>query len=48
MGDNPFEVPAALFISPNTVKTHIASIYDKLGVNKRTQAVSRANEMGIL
>lgn len=42
------EISSELFISLNTVKSHITSIYNKMGVHKRTQAVSRANEMGLL
>jgi DNA-binding NarL/FixJ family response regulator len=37
-----------LGISPNTVKNHAASIYDKLGVDNRLQAVIRAMEHGLL
>lgn len=32
----------------STVKTHVAHIYAKLGVSKRTQAVERARELGLL
>lgn len=37
-----------LDISPNTVKTHIARLYEKLEVASRTQAISRARELDIL
>lgn len=37
-----------LEISPNTVKTHLARLHDKLNVASRTQAVSRARELDIL
>ncbi len=37
-----------LEISPNTVKTHIARLYDKLEVASRTQAISKARELEIL
>lgn len=37
-----------LFVSLSTIKSHVASIYFKLGVQRRTQAVSKAREMGLL
>lgn len=37
-----------LKISPNTVKTHVARLYEKLEVASRTQAISRARELDIL
>lgn len=36
-----------LFISQKTVKNHLASIYDKLGVNDRAQAVVEAIKLGL-
>jgi LuxR family maltose regulon positive regulatory protein len=38
----------ALFITINTVKKHTTNIYGKLGVHSRTQAVVRAQELGLL
>ena len=42
------EIADALFLSENTVKTHVNSLYAKLGVNRRTQAVARARDLGLL
>jgi DNA-binding CsgD family transcriptional regulator len=42
------EIAAELVISPETVKSHTTSIYRKLDVRGRQQAVSRAREWGLL
>ena len=42
------EVARTLFISLNTVKTHLKNIYAKLGVNDRRAAATRAKELGLL
>ena len=36
------EVADKLFVSPNTIKTHLANLFAKLDVNRRTQAIQRA------
>ncbi|MFZ6993445.1 response regulator transcription factor [Curtobacterium sp. RRHDQ66] len=38
----------ALFLSETTVKTHLGHVFEKLGVNDRTRAVTRAMELRIL
>ncbi len=42
------EIAAQLFVSENTVKTHCARAFDKLGAARRTQAVQRGKELGLL
>jgi LuxR family maltose regulon positive regulatory protein len=42
------EIAEKLFIAVSTVKTHINNIYGKLDVSKRTRAVARARELGLL
>ena len=44
---NP-EIAKELVVALGTVKAHAHSIYGKLGVNNRTQAVRRARELGLL
>ncbi|TCO47379.1 LuxR C-terminal-related transcriptional regulator [Actinocrispum wychmicini] len=42
------EIADSLFVSVNTVKTHLRGIYRKLGVNQRRDAVTVARERGLL
>lgn len=42
------EIGAEVFVSLNTVKTHLRSIYRKLDVNGRADAVDRARKLGLL
>ena len=42
------EIATRLFVSVNTVKTHCARAFGKLGAARRTQAVQRGKELGLL
>jgi LuxR family maltose regulon positive regulatory protein len=42
------EIGSELFISLNTVKGHVKSIFRKLGVTSRADAVARGRELGLL
>ncbi|MFI6437384.1 LuxR C-terminal-related transcriptional regulator [Streptomyces sp. NPDC050759] len=42
------EVAADLYVSVNTVKTHLKSVYRKLAVNRRGDAVRRARDLRLL
>ena len=42
------EIARSLYIGPETVKSHLKSVFSKLGVEKRAQAVSRAQTLGLV
>ena len=42
------EIGEQLFVSPNTVKTHLANLYGKLEVGRRTQAVHKAKALRLI
>ena len=42
------EIGEALYVSANTVKTHVRGIYRKLDASTREQAVTRARELGLI
>lgn len=42
------EIARRLAVSPNTVKTHVARLFEKLGARRRTDAIARARELGLL
>lgn len=42
------EIARRLGLSPNTVKTHLARLYEKLDVQRRTQAVQKARELSLI
>lgn len=47
-GKSTREIAEALFVSENTVKTHASRLFDKLGVNRRTQAVHEAKRLRLI
>lgn len=47
MGFSNKEIARALELTENTVKFHLKKIYTKLGVRRRTQAITRAQELGV-
>jgi DNA-binding CsgD family transcriptional regulator len=42
------EIAERLFVSENTVKTHVTRLFDKLSAKRRTQAVQLAKEAGLI
>lgn len=42
------EIANELNVSPNTIKTHIAKLFAKLEAKRRTEAILRARELGII
>ena len=43
-----YEIATTLFVTRNTVKSQVRSIYQKLEVSSRVEAVARARELGII
>jgi DNA-binding CsgD family transcriptional regulator len=39
------QIAASLYVSPLTVKKHLEHVYEKLGVESRTEALSRALQL---
>ena len=42
------EIARAMGLSPNTIKTHVANVFAKLGTSTRTEAVTRARELSLI
>ncbi len=42
------EIARELSLSDNTIKTHLANVYGKLGARRRTEAVAAARRLGVL
>jgi DNA-binding CsgD family transcriptional regulator len=47
-GQSNKEIANRLNLSPNTVKTHVARLFEKLEARRRTEAISRARELGMI
>jgi LuxR family maltose regulon positive regulatory protein len=47
-GQTYAEIAEALVVSPNTVKTQVSSIYRKLGVSRRAEAIAKASWLHLL
>lgn len=48
MGLSNQEIADKLFVSLNTIKTHISKIYQKLNAKRRTQAIQKARELALI
>jgi len=42
------EIAEKLFVSQNTVKTHLSNLFVKLDVNRRTQAIQKGKELNLI
>ncbi len=42
------EIAERLFVSLNTIKTHISNLFEKLDVKRRTQAVEKAKRLNLI
>ncbi|MGH9108951.1 MAG: LuxR C-terminal-related transcriptional regulator [Acidimicrobiales bacterium] len=42
------EIAREMYVSQNTVKTHVQNLYAKLGTHRRSEAVMRARDLGLL
>jgi ATP/maltotriose-dependent transcriptional regulator MalT len=47
-GESNKELARRLGISPNTVKTHISRVYEKLEVERRVQAIEKARSLALI
>jgi pimeloyl-ACP methyl ester carboxylesterase/DNA-binding CsgD family transcriptional regulator len=46
-GETAAQIATHLFVSKRTVESHLASVYDKLGIGSKTELIRRASEFGI-
>ena len=47
-GQSNKEMARSLGVAPNTVKTHVANLFSKLEVGRRTQALAKARELALI
>ena len=47
-GHSNREIAEALIVSPNTVKSHLGRLYEKLEVSRRTQAIQKARTLRMI
>ena len=47
-GQSNKELARGLGIAPDTIKTHLARVYEKLGVNRRVQAIEKARSLSLI
>jgi DNA-binding CsgD family transcriptional regulator len=48
LGGSYGDIARALYVTENTVKTHLTSIYRKFGVDRRAEALQVARELGLV
>ncbi len=47
-GQSNKQIAQELGVSPNTIKTHVANLFEKLEVGRRTEAILRGRELGLI
>jgi DNA-binding CsgD family transcriptional regulator len=47
-GQSTKEIARQLELSPNTVKTHLSRLFEKLEARRRTEAIQKARELGLI
>ena len=47
-GGSNKEIAKRLDVSPNTVKTHVTKLFAKLQARRRTEAIQKARELGVI
>lgn len=47
-GHSNKEIAARLFVSPNTIKTHVARLYEKLDVSRRAMAIQKSKSLRLV